>query len=60
MMNQEKLERILLKLKEISREIDELHDFLAMTEALTTDKNTADRIRKFLERKEVWSKIENS
>lgn len=59
-MNQEKLERILLKLKQISREIDELHDFLAMTEALTTDKNTADRIRTFLERKEVWSKIENS
>ena len=59
-MNKEKLERILLKLKQISREIDELHDFLAMTEALTTDKNTADRIRTFLERKEVWSKIENS
>jgi|APFre7841882793_1041355.scaffolds.fasta_scaffold42514_2 cell fate (sporulation/competence/biofilm development) regulator YlbF (YheA/YmcA/DUF963 family) len=60
MMNKEKLERILLKLKDISREIDELHDFLAMTEALTTDKNTADRIRTFLERKEVWNKIENS
>ncbi len=59
-MNKEKLERILLKLKDISREIDELHDFLAMTEALTTDKNTADRIRTFLERKEVWNKIENS
>jgi len=60
MNSQEKLERILLKIKEAGREIDEVYDFLAMVEALTTDKDTADRIRRFMEKKEVWDKIENS
>ncbi len=60
MLNKEKLERILLKLKDISREIDELYDFLATLEALTTDKDTAERIRKYMEKKEIWDKIENS
>jgi cell fate (sporulation/competence/biofilm development) regulator YlbF (YheA/YmcA/DUF963 family) len=57
-LNQEKLERILRKLKEAAREMDELYDFLATLEALTTDKDTADRIRRFMEKKEVWDKIE--
>jgi len=57
-LNQEKLERILRKLKEAAREMDELYDFLAILEALTTDKDTADRIRRFMEKKEVWDKIE--
>lgn len=57
-LNQEKLERILRKLKEIGREVDELYDFLATLEALTTDKDTADRIRRYMERKELWDKIE--
>jgi len=57
-LNQERLERILLKIKEAGREIDEVYDFLAILEALTTDKDTADRIRRFMEKKEVWDKIE--
>ena len=59
-LNQERLERILLKIKEAGREIDEVYDFLAMVEALTTDKDTADRIRRFMEKKEVWDKIESA
>jgi cell fate (sporulation/competence/biofilm development) regulator YlbF (YheA/YmcA/DUF963 family) len=57
-LNQEKLERILRKLKEAAREMDEVYDFLATLEALTTDKDTADRIRRFMEKKELWDKIE--
>lgn len=56
--NQETLERIRRKLKEVAHEIDEVYDFLATVEALTTDKNTADRIRRFMEKKEIWDKIE--
>ena len=59
-MDQERLERILRKLKEVGKEIDELYDFLAMIEARTTDKYTAERIRKFMEQKEVWEKIEKT
>lgn len=56
--NQETLERIRRKLKEVAYEIDEVYDFLATVEALTTDKDTADRIRRFMEKKEIWDKIE--
>jgi hypothetical protein len=60
MNSQERLEKILLKIKETGKEIDEVYDFLATVEALTTDKDTANRIRRFMEKKEVWDKIESA
>jgi hypothetical protein len=60
MNSQERLEKILLKIKEAGEEIDEVYDFLATVEALTTDKDTANRIRRFMEKKEVWDKIESA
>jgi hypothetical protein len=60
MNSQERLEKILLKIKEAGKEIDEVYDFLATVEALTTDKDTANRIRRFMEKKEVWDKIESA
>lgn len=53
----EKKEDILRKLKAINEEVTELYDFIATIEALTTDKQTAARIRKFMEQKGVWEKI---
>ena len=53
----EKKEEILRKLKAINEEVTELYDFIAMIEALTTDKQTAKRIRKFMEEKGIWEKI---
>ncbi len=58
MTSDERLEMIRNKLKEVSNEITDLYDFIAITEALTTDKHTAERIRKFMEDKGVWSKLE--
>lgn len=59
MSNDERLEKIMQKLKNIDSEITELYDFLAIIEALTSDKNTADRIRKFMEEKGVWTKLKS-
>lgn len=57
MTQKERKEEILGKLKAINKEVTELYDFIAMIEALTTDKQTAARIRKFMEQKGVWEKI---
>lgn len=58
MTNDERLSMIKDKLQRINEEVTELYDFIAILEALTTDKNTADRIRRFMEEKGVWEKIE--
>lgn len=57
MTNEERLIMIKRKLKEFDQDMTELYDFLEMLEALTTDKNTAARIREFMETKGVWEKI---
>lgn len=59
MTNDERLERIRQKLRDINTEMVDLYDFLAIIEALTTDKNTAERIRRFMEEKGLWSKIKS-
>jgi len=38
------------------KELHEVYRFIELTEAFTTDKRTADRIRLFLEEKGVWEK----
>ena len=58
MTTEERLNGIREKLQRINEEITELYDFIAILEALTTDKNTADRIRGFMEEKGAWEKIE--
>lgn len=58
MTNDERLSMIKNKLQRINEEVTELYDFIAILEALTTDKNTADRIRGFMEEKGAWEKIE--
>ena len=57
MSSDETLEKIKQKLKNIDSEITELYDFLAIIEALTSDKSTAERIRRFMEEKGVWTKL---
>lgn len=39
------------------KELQEAYNFIALTEAFTTDKQTADRIRLFLQEKGVWQKL---
>ena len=58
MTNQERAKEIIRKLKIVNEEMTELYDFIAMIEALTTDRNTAERIRTFMEKKGAWQKIE--
>ena len=58
MTNDERLSMIKGKLKEFDEEMTELYDFLELLKALTTDKNTAARIRGFMEAKGVWEKLE--
>lgn len=58
MTTEERLNGIREKLQRINEEITELYDFIATVEALTTDKNTADRIRRFMEEKGAWEKLE--
>lgn len=58
MTNDERLSMIKDKLQNINEEVTELYDFIATVEALTTDKNTADRIRRFMEEKGAWEKLE--
>ena len=58
MTNDERLAMIKQKLQSINEEVTELYEFIAIVEALTTDKNTATRIREFMEKKGVWEKLE--
>lgn len=58
MTSDERLTMIKNKLNQINSEITELYDFIAIIEALTTDKQTAERIRKFMEEKGAWSKLQ--
>jgi len=58
MTNDEKLAMIKQKIQNINEEVIELYDFIAILEALTTDKNTAARIRGFMEAKGAWEKLE--
>ena len=58
MTNDERLTMIKQKIQNINEEITELYDFIAMVEALTTDKHTAARIRAFMEAKGAWQKLE--
>lgn len=58
MTNDERLTMIKDKLKQFDEEMTELYDFLELLEALTTDKNTAARIRGFMEAKGAWEKLE--
>lgn len=58
MTNDERLASIKQKLQNINDEVTELYEFIAMVEALTTDKYTAARIRGFMEAKGVWEKLE--
>ena len=58
MTNDERLAMIKQKIQNINEEVTELYDFIAILEALTTDKNTAARIRGFMEAKGVWEKLE--
>lgn len=57
MTHDERLVMIKQKIQRINEEVTELYDFIAMLEALTTDKHTAARIREFMETKGVWEKI---
>ena len=58
MTNDERLAMIKQKIQNINEEVTELYEFIAMVEALTTDKYTAARIRAFMEAKGVWQKLE--
>ena len=58
MTNDERLSMIKDKLQRINEEVTELYDFIAILEALTTDRETAKRIRTFMEEKGVWKKLE--
>lgn len=58
MTSEERVAMIKQKLQNINDEVTELYEFIAMVEALTTDKYTAARIRGFMEAKEVWVKLE--
>ena len=57
MTHDERLVMIKQKLQSINEEVTELYEFIAIIEALTTDKHTAARIREFMETKGVWEKI---
>jgi len=58
MTNDERLAMIKQKIQSVNEEVTELYDFIAMVEALTTDKHTAARIRGFMEAKGAWEKLE--
>ena len=58
MTNDERLSMIKDKLQRINEEVTELYDFIAILEALTTDRETAKRIRTFMEEKGAWEKLE--
>ena len=58
MTNDERLSIIKDKLQRINKEVTELYDFIAILEALTTDRETAKRIRTFMEEKGAWEKLE--
>lgn len=58
MTNDERLAMIKKKIQKANEEITELYDFIAIIEALTTDKKTAARIRGFMEAKGEWEKLE--
>ena len=58
MTHDERLVMIKQKIERINEEVTELYDFIAMLEALTTDKHTAARIRAFMEAKGAWEKLE--
>ena len=58
MTHDERLVMIKQKIEKINEEVTELYDFIAMLEALTTDKHTAARIRAFMEAKGAWEKLE--
>lgn len=58
MTNDERLSMIKDKLQNINEEVTELYEFIAIVEALTTDKHTAARIREFMEEKGAWEKLE--
>ena len=58
MTSEERVAMIKQKLQNINDEVTELYEFIAMVEALTTDKYTAARIRGFMEAKGVWVKLE--
>lgn len=42
------------QIDQLNKKITELYEFIELTEALTTDKSTAVRIRKFMQNEGIW------
>lgn len=57
---QEDADFYISKLDTANKKIDELYEFIELTEAYTTDRNTSSRIRTFLEKEGIWESLQKN